>query len=105
MAPMAEEVYVRQPYEQTNTHGMNIAPSQQKQQGNVGLHQEMAYDRASMEAAELSAFEKGRMQVSTHTQRACSLMQWRSVLARICSFVDVLTQVSSLLFPLRCCSG
>lgn len=56
MAPMAEEVYVRQPYEQTNTAGSHINPAP------VALHQDASYERASMEAAELAAFEKGRMQ-------------------------------------------
>lgn len=58
MAPMAEEIFVRQPLEQTSTRGMPIAPAH----NTVVLHQDMAYDAASMEAAELAAFEKGRMQ-------------------------------------------
>lgn len=61
MAPMAEEVYVRQPYEQTSTRGLPIAPAAPAA-NSVVLHQDMAYDAASMEAAELAAFEKGRMQ-------------------------------------------
>jgi len=60
MAPMAEEVYVRQPYEQTNTYGTNITPAAHTH-NTVVLHQDAAYDRASIEAAELAAFEKGRM--------------------------------------------
>jgi len=59
LAPMREEVYVRQPYEQTNTMGMPVEPVPvQHGVGGVG----MGYDRAALEAAELAAFEKGRMQ-------------------------------------------
>jgi hypothetical protein len=48
-APLREEVYVRQPYEQPAAVGVGAAGGS-------------SFDRANIEAAELAAFEKGRMQ-------------------------------------------
>jgi hypothetical protein len=53
-APLREEVYVRQPYEQpaaAATMGVGGAAGGSS-----------SFDRANIEAAELAAFEKGRMQ-------------------------------------------
>jgi len=64
MNPLREEVYVRQPQEQTNTYGTNIQPAMAG--SGIGMQQQhgsgVPYDRAALEASEMAAFEKGRMQ-------------------------------------------
>lgn len=66
MSPQREAVYVRQPYEQQSTAGMAIEPVPvehvQYTTTTTTTAPSAGYESQAMEAAELAAFEKGRMQ-------------------------------------------